>query len=280
MTPGERLELAFRLGDEDLESFRATHGLDRSDRHPTSGAPATGHPAAECVSRPAHRMSLVDRVVASSRSRPEARYAVIGAAAMAVHGVGPIDPRHRPADAVHRVDGRAGRRCRMPESNVSVVRGDGERPARRGDPTSMQAGERPVDLVVGRYRWQQRLSWNAPSPRSRRRHDGSSDGSGARPDPAQALRRRLTGRLGHRAVAGGSGSRRHSCSDVTTDLRDLPARVRGRSGGAYPQPAYIAFGCPFTAAGGPAVQGAVQPGRAATAVATPRSITWRLRWRA
>ena len=29
MTPAERLELAFRLGDEDLESFRATHGLDR-----------------------------------------------------------------------------------------------------------------------------------------------------------------------------------------------------------------------------------------------------------
>ena len=29
MTPGERLELAFRLGEEDLESFRATNGLDR-----------------------------------------------------------------------------------------------------------------------------------------------------------------------------------------------------------------------------------------------------------
>ena len=29
MLPEKRLELAFRLGDEDLESFRATHGLDR-----------------------------------------------------------------------------------------------------------------------------------------------------------------------------------------------------------------------------------------------------------
>ena len=29
MSAAERLELAFRLGDEDLESFRATHGLDR-----------------------------------------------------------------------------------------------------------------------------------------------------------------------------------------------------------------------------------------------------------
>ncbi len=29
LSPSERLELAFRLGDEDLESFRATHGLDR-----------------------------------------------------------------------------------------------------------------------------------------------------------------------------------------------------------------------------------------------------------
>ena len=29
MTVEERLALAFRLGDEDLTSFRATHGLDR-----------------------------------------------------------------------------------------------------------------------------------------------------------------------------------------------------------------------------------------------------------
>lgn len=29
MTPAERLALAFRLGDEELESFRATNGLDR-----------------------------------------------------------------------------------------------------------------------------------------------------------------------------------------------------------------------------------------------------------
>ena len=28
MSPAERLELAFRLGDDDLESFRAAHGLD------------------------------------------------------------------------------------------------------------------------------------------------------------------------------------------------------------------------------------------------------------
>ena len=29
MSPAERLDLAFSLGEEDLESFRATHGLDR-----------------------------------------------------------------------------------------------------------------------------------------------------------------------------------------------------------------------------------------------------------
>ncbi len=29
MSPAERVELAFRLGDEAIESFRATHGLDR-----------------------------------------------------------------------------------------------------------------------------------------------------------------------------------------------------------------------------------------------------------
>ena len=29
MTPAERLDLAFRLGEEDLESFRVTNGLDR-----------------------------------------------------------------------------------------------------------------------------------------------------------------------------------------------------------------------------------------------------------
>lgn len=28
LSPAERLALAFRLGDEDLESFRAAHGLD------------------------------------------------------------------------------------------------------------------------------------------------------------------------------------------------------------------------------------------------------------
>lgn len=29
MEPAERLDLAFRLGEEDLESFRTTQGLDR-----------------------------------------------------------------------------------------------------------------------------------------------------------------------------------------------------------------------------------------------------------
>ena len=29
MSPAERVELAFRLGDEAIESFRVTHGLDR-----------------------------------------------------------------------------------------------------------------------------------------------------------------------------------------------------------------------------------------------------------
>ena len=29
LSPAERLDLAFRLGEEDLESFRATNGLDR-----------------------------------------------------------------------------------------------------------------------------------------------------------------------------------------------------------------------------------------------------------
>ena len=29
MSPAERVKLAFRLGDEAVESFRATHGLDR-----------------------------------------------------------------------------------------------------------------------------------------------------------------------------------------------------------------------------------------------------------
>lgn len=28
MSPAERIELAFRLGDDDLETFRAAHGLD------------------------------------------------------------------------------------------------------------------------------------------------------------------------------------------------------------------------------------------------------------
>lgn len=31
MTPAQRVALAFALGDKDLESFRAAHGLSRED---------------------------------------------------------------------------------------------------------------------------------------------------------------------------------------------------------------------------------------------------------
>ena len=126
------------------------------DRYPTSGAPAAGHAAAECVHGTDHRVTLVERV-AAILDRAGARYAVIGAAAMAVHGVArstrDIDLLTLSADCI---DGTRWERLSDSGVNVSVARGDADDPL-AGVIRFDQAGQRPVDLVVGRYRWQQRL---------------------------------------------------------------------------------------------------------------------------
>ena len=52
MSADERLELAFHLGERDLESFRATHGLDRetAERLLERRKQATRQPSA-CLDR-------------------------------------------------------------------------------------------------------------------------------------------------------------------------------------------------------------------------------------
>ena len=101
-------------------------------------------------------MSLVERVAAILH-RAGARYAVIGAAAMAVHGVGrstrDIDLLTLSAEWID-----AGRWTPLSDAGVevSVARGDADDPI-AGVLRFDQAGERPVNLVVGRYQWQERL---------------------------------------------------------------------------------------------------------------------------
>ena len=106
--------------------------------------------------RTAHRVSLLERV-AGVLDEAGARYAVIGAAAMAVHGVGrstrDVDLLTSSAEWID-----AARWVPLSEAgvHVSVVRGDADDPL-AGVIRLDQAGERPVDLVVGRHRWQQRV---------------------------------------------------------------------------------------------------------------------------
>ncbi len=101
-------------------------------------------------------MSLLDRV-AAILDGAGARYAMIGASAMAAHGV---------ARSTHDIDLLTlANRCLDPVLwtplaeagvTVSVNRGDGADPL-AGVIRFQEAGKRPVDLVVGRHRWQVRM---------------------------------------------------------------------------------------------------------------------------
>ena len=101
-------------------------------------------------------MSLLDRV-AEILDGAGARYAVIGASAMAAHGV---------ARSTHDIDLLtladacldAGLWAPLADAGVavSVVRGDAADPL-AGVVRFNERGKRPVDLVVGRYRWQVRM---------------------------------------------------------------------------------------------------------------------------
>ena len=101
-------------------------------------------------------MTLVERV-AAILDQAGARYAVIGAAAMAVHGIArstrDIDLLTLSADCI---DGTRWERLSDSGVNVSVARGDADDPL-AGVIRFDQAGQRPVDLLVGRHRWQHRL---------------------------------------------------------------------------------------------------------------------------
>lgn len=106
--------------------------------------------------RTGHRVSLIERV-ASILDRAGARYAVIGAAAMAARGVGRAT---RDVDLLTLSTVGLDHAWWTPLSDagvsVSVVRGDADDPL-AGVVRFEQDGERPVDLVVGRYRWQRRV---------------------------------------------------------------------------------------------------------------------------
>ena len=101
-------------------------------------------------------MSLLDRV-AAILDAAGVLYAVIGASAMAAHGV---------ARSTHDIDllaldGEcldAGRWAPLASGGVSVSvnRGDAADPL-AGVVRFEEAGKRPVDLVVGRHRWQVRM---------------------------------------------------------------------------------------------------------------------------
>lgn len=165
-------------------------------------------------------MSLLERV-AGVLDAAGARYAVIGAAAMAVHGVGrstrDVDLLTLSAEWID-----AARWIPLSDAgvSVSVVRGDADDPL-AGVVRLDQAGERPVDLVVGRHRWQQRvleraepaLAGGTTLPTARARDlvllklfaGGSQD--------AWDIEQLLAG-----------PDREGIISDVTADVGDLPAR--------------------------------------------------------
>ena len=106
--------------------------------------------------RTAHRVSLIERV-AAILDRADARYALIGAAAMTVHGV---SRSTRDVDLLTLssvwLDASWWKRLSDAGVTVSISRGDAEDPL-AGVVRFDQEGERPVDLVVGRHRWQRRI---------------------------------------------------------------------------------------------------------------------------
>ena len=104
----------------------------------------------------AHRLSLLGRVTATLDSAGVA-YALIGAAALAVHGVGRAT---RDIDLLTLADAPLDSAWWKPLTDagveVSAARGDADDPL-AGIIRFEQPGEQPVDLVVGRHRWQQRI---------------------------------------------------------------------------------------------------------------------------
>ena len=172
----------------------------------------------------AHRLSLLERV-AATLERAGIAYALIGAAALAVHGVGrstrDIDLLTL-ADAP--LDGAWWKPLAAAGVQVSAARGDADDPL-AGVIRFEQQGEQPVDLVVGRHRWQQRILERA-EPAS----------AGGTLLPAARVQDLVLLKL----FAGGAQDawdieqllagpdRETLIADVAADLNDLPARCRAR----------------------------------------------------
>ena len=101
-------------------------------------------------------MSLLDRV-AAVLDHADARYAVIGASAMAAHGVARST---HDIDLLTLADACLDARLWAPLADagvaVAVARGDAADPL-AGVVRFKEGGKRPVDLVVGRHRWQVRM---------------------------------------------------------------------------------------------------------------------------
>ena len=101
-------------------------------------------------------MSLIERVT-SILDQAGARYAVIGAVAMAARGVSRAT---RDVDLLTLSTVGLDEAWWTPLSDagvsVSVARGDADDPLAGVVRLDLE-GERPVDLVVGRYRWQRRV---------------------------------------------------------------------------------------------------------------------------
>lgn len=105
---------------------------------------------------PADRLRLAERV-ATALGETGARFALIGAAAMAVHGVA-RSTQDVDLLTLSDISLEDASWAPLTESgvDVSVTRGDADDPL-AGVVRFRQEGQDQVDLIVGRYRWQQRL---------------------------------------------------------------------------------------------------------------------------
>ena len=127
-----------------------------ADRDSAARTAPAGDPPAQRMPRPVDRVSLLDRV-AAILDGADVRYAVIGASAMAAHGVARST---HDIDLLTLADQSLDTKLWAPLADagvaVSVTRGDGADPL-AGVVRFEETGKRPVDLVVGRHWWQVRM---------------------------------------------------------------------------------------------------------------------------
>jgi hypothetical protein len=145
-------------------------------------------------------MTLVEHAVIVLRERG-VPHAIIGAAALAAAGVARSTYDIDLLTTDRRVlDAQFWAHLRQAGVSVDARRGDSEDPL-AGVVRLARDADRPVDLIVGRYAWQDRAIARAACGR------GAARRAGARPRAAQAVRGRSAGRVGHPRVAGRPRSR-------------------------------------------------------------------------